>query len=114
MNEKSQRPLFIPLLLAGVLSLAGIANMPFGYYELLRWVLAIAAVLLTVYCWKSDQKSWLLLAIPVFVFWFPPFHISMDKSAWVVLDLIAGVALIWAGFSIKSSVKESSAEREHQ
>lgn len=109
MNEQSQRPLLIPLLIAGVLSLVGIANLPYGYYEFLRWILSVAGVLLAIFSWKANQKGWLLLAIPVFILWFPPFQIFMDKSAWAVLDLIAGLALIWAGFSIKSSDKQPSA-----
>lgn len=111
MKEQSQRPLLIPLLIAGILALVGIANLPYGYYEFLRWILSVAGVLLAIFSWKANQKGWLLLSIPVFILWFPPFQIFMDKSAWVVLDLIVGVALILAGYSIRTTQSDAANER---
>jgi hypothetical protein len=104
----SKHPLFIPLSIAGGLALIGIAELPYAYYEFLRWVLVAASVLLAVYSWNSNQKGWVIAAIPIFILWFPPFQIYMDKSAWVILDLIAGITLIISGASISSPAAKQS------
>lgn len=94
------RPLLFPMLIAGILALVGIAELPYGYYEFLRWVLTAASITLAVVSWNANQKQWLLLSIPVFLLWFPPFHITMDKSTWAILDFLAGLALIISGFMV--------------
>jgi hypothetical protein len=101
MSFAEKHPIFWPLAAAAGLALLGILNLPYGYYEFLRWVLTGASILLAVYAWRTEKKAWLALAVPIFILWFPPFQIFMDKSAWVVLDLLAGAALIWAGLSIQ-------------
>jgi hypothetical protein len=80
-----------------LLAFIGIAELPYGYYEFLRWVLTAASVLIVVLCVRWKQYGWFVVALPIFILWFPPFHITMDKSAWVGLDLIAGVVLIVSG-----------------
>lgn len=108
MDFFSKHPLFIPLSIAGGLALIGIAELPYAYYEFLRWVLVAASVLLAIYSWNTNQKGWVMAAIPIFILWFPPFQIYMDKSAWVVLDLIAGITLIAAGILITPPVSKQS------
>ena len=108
MDFFTKHPLFVPLSIAGVLALIGIAELPYAYYEFLRWVLVAASILLAFYAWNTDQRGWVIAAIPIFILWFPPFQIYMDKSAWVVLDLLAGIALISAGIVISSPISKQS------
>lgn len=104
-----QRPIFWPLLVAGIIALVGMGELPIGYYTFLRWVLSIAAVALAVVAAQYRQFGWLGLAVPVFALWFPPFQVFFDKSVWVVLDLIAGVGLILAGALLtKPEVREET------
>lgn len=100
------RPLLVPMLIAGILALVGIAQMPYGYYEFLRWALTAASITLAIVSWKLNRKNWLIVAIPIFILWFPPFQIFMDKSVWVFLDLFAGSALISAGFLLTPGNRE--------
>lgn len=90
----------------------GMAELPFGYYTFLRWVLSIAAILLAIFAIRFGQLPWLMLAIPIFALWFPPFGVGMTKNAWVLLDLLAGLGLLLAGVLLVRPA-DRDVEEEH-
>ena len=100
------RLLVLPLSIASALALVGMFDLPLGYYQFLRWTLSLVAILLSVGAWNLDQRYWLLLSAPIFVLWFPPFQVYLDKSTWVFLDLFASVGLAAAAWSFRYSPKD--------
>ena len=81
--------------------LIGILDMPWGYYELLRWVAVAAGVLLIVRSIKLEKSAWAILGGLAILFFFPPFGISFEKEIWVLFDLAFGIGFIAAGLSLK-------------
>lgn len=86
----------ILLLVAGVASLIAVANLPYSYYEMLRWLVTIACFALAFSATQTGRLVWLVLAIPAAIIWNPFFGLTMAKSSWLVFNLIAGAALIGA------------------
>lgn len=83
------------------MSLLAVAYWPYDYYVLLRWVVSAASVSLMYLASKNQAAGWYVLAVPVFILWFPFFGITMDRSSWFALDVLAGIGFIAAGKSSK-------------
>ena len=79
---------------AGIMLLIAIGDMPWGYYELLRWVVVVAGVLLIVRSLKVEKSAWAILGGLAILFFFPPFGISL-------FDLAFGIGFIAAGLALK-------------
>ncbi len=86
-------------LITGTASLVAIADLPFGYYELLRWLITVAGIALAIQSYNGNSRGWLFLAIPAVALWNPFFGATMAKSSWLVLNLAAGVGFISASRS---------------
>lgn len=108
----NQRPFFLPFLAVAVFALAGIAPLPIEYYTFLRWLLAAAAVVLTVVAIEYKKLAWIGLAIPVFVLWMPLFGFFFDKSVWIVFDFLAAAGFIAAGASLTKAPQAQSSDEQ--
>ena len=79
-------------LIAGIALFLGILPMPYGYYQLLRWLIcgvgAYGAYL--SYEKKKIKWAWILGVIALIFNPFVRFYLS--RGGWKIIDLIAGVA----------------------
>ena len=50
------RPHAVPAVIAGVLLLLAIGAHPYGYFTLLRWVVAVAGVVVAVTAWRTAAQ----------------------------------------------------------
>ncbi len=89
------------------LLLIGLADLPAGYYTLVRIVVCMACVYASYLSYKSDEKvgiatvSFALLAIlfnPII-----PVYLR-DKGLWTTVDLIAAALLAIRYFTLKSKL----------
>lgn len=83
-------------LVTGVASFVAIGNLPYDYYEFLRWLITVAGVSLAIQANKEGKRGWLFLAIPAVALWNPLFGATMMKSSWLIFNLGAGAAFIAA------------------
>ena len=83
-------------LITGIASFVAIGNLPYGYYEFLRWLITVAGISLALQANAEGKRTWLLLAIPAIALWNPFFGATMMKSSWLIFNLGAGVAFIAA------------------
>lgn len=86
-------------LITGIASLLAIFDLPYGYYEFLRWLISISSLALAIHCIRKDSRAWLFLAIPAIALWNPFFGATMLKSSWFFFNLAAGAAFIAASRS---------------
>ncbi len=82
----------VKLLLAGLMFL-GVFPLPYGYYTFLRIVAAIVfGVNAVIY---FDTKKGLAIVYGLLTILFQPLiPITMDKEAWVVIDIIISIFLL--------------------
>lgn len=96
----AQKPVLVPASIAAGLSLLAIFAWPYGYYQLLRFVLSATAVLIAVHAVRSANQRWFLLAIPMFLLWAPAGLVTLDRPVWAVLNVLAAIGLVCAGWLI--------------
>lgn len=89
------------LLCAGLLFL-GLADLPIGYYTLLRIVVTIGAVAAVVIEFKNGLNTWVIIFGLIAILFNPliPIYIN-DKSAWMPIDIISGIIFIIKSFTNK-------------
>ena len=80
------------MVLCGILLLVGIADMPIGYYTLLRLVVTIGSVAVVVAEMEKGITPWVIAFGLLALLFNPiiPVYLN-DKDAWVPIDLIGGV-----------------------
>jgi len=83
----------VRLIAAGMLVLA-IADLPYGYYTLLRIVICILAGFTAYTALVSDKKPWLWIFGAIAILFNPIIPIYFDKEIWIFLDAITAIMFI--------------------
>jgi hypothetical protein len=96
----------------GAMLIFGILPLGYDYYVLLRGAVTVAAAVLAYVAVIGQRFPWLILALPSFILWFPPFGVELEKSTWMVLDLIAGIAFVVASRSFREGPAANTPEEQ--
>lgn len=85
---------------AGIMLLLAIPSIwPYGYYQLLRWVVAGSAGYIAFKKYEQGSKYWMWTMIAMAILFNPIIPFYLDKGVWVILDLIS--ATIFFSLTIK-------------
>ena len=90
------------LLICAALLLLGIADLPIGYYTLLRIVVTIGSVAVVVTEFENGLNFWVITFGLIAIIFNPiiPIYLN-DKSAWMPIDIIGGIIFVIKSFTIK-------------
>lgn len=77
-----------------------IAQMPWGYYQTLRWLVPIAGVLVIMSAVKFERRAWIVLGVLSIIFFFPLFGVYLDKATWAYFDAAFGISYIFAAIRL--------------
>lgn len=69
---------------------------PYGYFQLLRWVVTATAVYNGYLAHKADSRAWTLAMGVIAILFNPIAPIFLAKGVWVFLDI--GVAVVFLIF----------------
>ena len=95
-NILEKRPHLIPAAIAAVMLFGALGDWPYGYYQLLRFVVCGVGVYVAymAYSWKKLWATWLFGIIGVLFNPLVPIHLSRDL--WQPADMICAVLFIYA------------------
>ena len=82
-------------LVIAVLLLLCLADMPYGYYQLVRFVSAIAFAYLSYDFFKSKKDGLGFTFASLAVLFQPIFKISLGRTIWNIVDVIVAIVLIY-------------------
>ena len=71
-----------------------IANMPYGYYQLVRFLALVGFAILAYYANQNDKKIEVIIFIALAILFQPLFKIALGRSLWNAIDVIVGIALL--------------------
>jgi len=91
---------FIKIVLAA-LSLVCLLDMPYGYYQLYRFI-AMGIFFYLAYA-EQEKKGWMVVWIISGLLVQPFFKVALGRDIWNIVDAIWVVMLIVSIFNIKSS-----------
>lgn len=102
----NNRPHLIPALSSAVMLLGAIAPLPYGYYQLLRWVICGVAIFTAVsaYRWGKTWATWLFGVVAALFNPIVPIHLT--REIWQPIDLAAallfGLSILFLSKPVKS------------
>ena len=74
---------------------------PYGYYILLRWLVAGAAIFILWTAYNLEKQEWLWLMGGITILFNPIIPIHLDKGMWVVIDFIVAILFLVSIFKLK-------------
>jgi hypothetical protein len=97
----SRRPHLIPSLIIAVMLIVAVASLPYGYYQLLRWVTCAVAVFIAFksYGWHKTWAVWLFGAIAVLFNPIVPIHLT--KEIWQPIDIVSAILFGISAFMLR-------------
>ena len=90
------------------LLLIGLADLPTGYYSLVRITVCLISALSCYWSYKSDNKVGVAMVVfGLLALLFNPILpvYLRDKDVWAVIDIVAAVLLFIRYFTLKDKVK---------
>ena len=101
----NKNPVLIPALISAIMLLIAIPHLPYGYYQLLRWVVCAsgAYIAFMAYDLKKTFFIWSMAIIAVLFNPLAPIH--LDKDTWVVIDVVVALFFIGSIFVVKGRDK---------
>ncbi|MGI5826775.1 MAG: DUF6804 family protein [Patescibacteria group bacterium] len=89
-------------LVSGIaLLLAVLSFRPYDYYVLLRWGISFSGAITAYGFYKSKLIGWSFIFSSLVFLFNPIFPFYLSKSSWVLIDFVAAILFVLAGFSFK-------------
>ncbi len=100
-NVLQKRPHLIPALIAAAMLLGALAKWPYGYYQLLRFVVCGVSVYTAfmAYGWQKIWAMWLFGFVALLFNPLIPIHLS--RELWQPIDVICAILFIYAIATLK-------------
>lgn len=83
-----------------------LADMPYGYYQFVRFAAMIGFGILAFQSAESENKSLMIVYGALAVLFQPFIKIALGRELWNVIDVIVGVGLIISLFINKQQTKD--------
>jgi hypothetical protein len=83
-------------LLPTAMSLIALADLPYGYYQLLRIVVTLCACWVAYDLWKQSRQIWAILFSFIAVISNPFFKIHMERGTHAILNVVISVIFLSA------------------
>lgn len=89
-------------ILSGIMLLFAIpTGWPYGFYELLRWIIFISSIIVAWGFYNSKLTAWTFIFGAIAFLFNPIAPIYLDKQTWVPIDFVGAVLFFIAAYSIK-------------
>jgi hypothetical protein len=83
--------------IVAVLLLIALLPLPYFYYQLLRIVVTVVAAIYAYKFYEDNQMVKVITFGVIVLIWNPIFPIYMDKSAWMIIDIVGAVVFYFGG-----------------
>lgn len=91
-----------------VILLICLLDMPYGYYQFVRFLALIGFGILAYDAYQKEKQSVIIVYVALAVLFQPLLKISLGRTLWNIVDFIVAVGLI---LSIVSSTKSNKTEQ---
>jgi hypothetical protein len=93
-NILQKRPCLIPALIAAIMLLGALGQLPYGYYQLLRFITCCVSIYIayTAYSWQKEWAAWLVGFVALL--FNPLFPVHLTREIWQSIDITCAVLFI--------------------
>jgi hypothetical protein len=87
-----------------ILLLLGIpSGWPYGYYIFLRWAISLLSVFIAYQAYKLERNLWIYIFAGMAILFNPIAPVYLDKSAWVLIDVVCAGMFLASTFATKKN-----------
>jgi hypothetical protein len=79
-----------------------LADMPYGYFQLVRWAAMVGFSMLAFSAQKKNKSYEMILYIGLAILFQPIIKIGLGRSLWNVADVIVGIFLLYSSLNSKN------------
>ena len=83
-----------------------LADMPYGYYQLVRFAGLIGFSILAYKAYEINQRTGMIIFVGLALLFQPFFKISLGREIWNIVDVIVGVGLLLSIFIKNKFINE--------
>lgn len=84
-----------------VLLLLCLAPMPYGYYQLVRFIAAFAFAIMAWLNYTTKHTSCLIIFAGLALLFQPYYKIALGRTVWKIVDIVVAAFLIWLWYKGK-------------
>ena len=88
----------------GVLFFLCLADMPYGFYQIVRFAGLIGFAILAYHANQQSRRTEMIIYVGLALLFQPFFKIAIGRQMWNIVDLVVGIGLL---ISIFMKAKES-------
>lgn len=92
-------------IISGIMLLLAIPSMwPYGYYQLLRWVVSIIGISNAYQTYKLNLKGWMITMIAIAILFNPIAPLTFSKGTWVLFDVAVAIIMFVVSSKFKKEI----------
>jgi hypothetical protein len=96
-NQKEKNNFIKYFIILTILMLFGaVAEWPYGYYTILRWITCITSILMVLQAFEKNIDWAKVVFIVIAILFNPLAPIYLSRSTWMPLDIITAIFFIFA------------------
>ncbi len=85
-----------------ILLLICLFNMPYGYYQLVRFIAVVGFAILAYYEYERKNIPLVIVFLGLAVLFQPLATIPLGRQVWIIVDVVVAVRLVGSGFMQKT------------
>jgi len=89
------------LIIGAIALFIAIADLPYGYYQLLRWVVCGIGAYSAYLAYGQKKKVWMWTFGVIALIFNPIFKFYFDKATWQGINVVAGIVYMVGAFRVK-------------
>ena len=78
-----------------------IADLPYDYYTFLRWIVCAGCIYSAYVSTRIEKRFWIIIFALIALLFNPIAPIFLDKTIWVVIDIVAAILFIASLFLMR-------------
>lgn len=81
-------------IILSILFFVCLLNMPYGYFQLVRFVALVGFAILAYTANEQGQKTETIIYVCLGILFQPFFKIALGRQIWNIVDVVVGIALV--------------------
>lgn len=94
--------------LLAALLFACLLDLPYGYYQFVRWAAMVGFAVLAYDYHERGQATIAIIFVGLALLFQPFAKVALGREVWNVVDVVVGLALIYLTFKFPKDKQESS------
>ena len=78
-----------------ILLLLCLMDMPYGYYQLVRWAAMVGFAILAYHASEAKRNKEVIIYVGLALLFQPFFKVALGRPLWNMMDVLVAFGLIW-------------------